>query len=179
MCLCCNTSRQVTVYARMSNGYYHGNDKLFTDAFVKVVDDTAFVDFILFEKYPRELLSDTLFYDSANQMFLGRISGIIFKNGRYHISTVKESIIFGKKAEIKLNPDELYYRNNINQRKNHVVWYQSYRAYMSNNNNKVEARKYFQEQGKKNSMKSMINTLSHADFLKALDKFIKGLKYFE
>lgn len=46
--------------------YYHG-----TGVFVKVNADTAIADFIFIQKYPRELLTDTLFYDEKTQTWDG------------------------------------------------------------------------------------------------------------
>lgn len=176
---CCNIQKQVLIDTKISDGYYYGNDKLFTNVFVKVAGDTALIDFILFQKYPRELLSDTLLYYASNHMFSGRTTNILLKNGRNYICTNQESMVFDKKVEIKLKPNETYYKKHINEYKNYAVWHQCYKEYLMNNDNKDDARMYFQVQSKKKNIKSMLDTYSHKYFLKELDKFKSELKYFK
>lgn len=57
-----------------------GSDQLFTLAFVDVKPDTAFVDLIVNQKYPRELFSDTLFLDNEHKKWIGRKSVLYEKN---------------------------------------------------------------------------------------------------
>lgn len=179
MSICWNSQKPAFIEAKISDGYYYGNDKLFTNVFVKVAGDTALIDFIFYEKYPRELHSDTLLYNAINHMFFGRTSNILKKNGGNYICTNQESMIFGKKVEIKLNSDESYYKMHLNEYKNYAVWHQCFKEYLNNNDNNDDARRYFQEQSKKKNIKLIIETYSHKDFLIELDKFKAELVSFK
>ncbi len=157
MGLCYNLSDQVFYDTKILNGYYYGNDKMFTSVFVKISGDTAFVDFIFFQKYPRELLSDTLFYQD-NHIFTGRIVNILPESNKYYICTNQESKVFGNKVKIKIKSNELYYQKHIDEFKNYAVWHECYSEFMRKNDYKNEADKYFRELSKKNNIKLKIDT---------------------
>ncbi len=161
---------------KIPEGYYYGSDKLFTNVFVKIVNDTAIIDFILIQKYPRELLNDTLLYNSDNQIFLGRISNLRINNDIKYVCNNEMSLIFGKNIKIRIKQNKAFYEKHIDEYKNYAVWYEFYKKYIDNYDNKEDARRYFQDQEKKYKIKLMLDTLKHKDFVEELEKFKNELK---
>lgn len=175
----CNSQKHAFIESKIDNGFYCGNDKLFTNAFVNVVGDTAFVDLILLEKYPRKLFTDTLIYNASYGSFIGSNTNFLLRNGRIYLCTNQDSLVFGKNLKIKLVRDDLFYEKHNNEYKNYAVWHQYFKEYLRNNDNREDARIYFFEQREKSDIESMIKTYSHANFLIELDKFKLELKSFK
>lgn len=178
MIFCNNLSGQVNDDPKIPDGYYYGNDHLFTNVFVNVSYDTAFVDIIFIQKYPRDIISDTLFYNNDDLMFVGKITKILLHDGEKYIHTIEESTVFGKKFEIQLNSDEAYYKDHIDKYKNYASWYQCYSEFLMKHN-KGEARKYFRELEKKNDVKLIMDTCSYKDFVRTMNRIKKELNSFE
>lgn len=162
--------------AVIPNGYYHGNDKLFTNVFVDVRGNLAIADFILFDKFPRELITDTLLYNADSLAFLGQTSRIAVIDKNIYISS--QGQIFGKKIKLKITNNKTHYEEHINEYKNYAVWYETYIEYLVMNGNNEEAGKYFKEQGQEYQVKSKMDHLSHEDFLIELEKFKGHLRKF-
>lgn len=67
---------------RLPNGYYE-NWKYSPTLYLKISNDTAFADFIIIDKFPRNLISDTLFYNSAAKYWKSE-QNILQQSGAYY-----------------------------------------------------------------------------------------------
>jgi hypothetical protein len=168
---CCHSSMQVFDDANDINGYYFGSDKSFTSVFVRLAGDTAFADFILFQKYPRDLLTDTLLWEPGNRKFFGHHTFILQKDKNYFVYTNENSMVFDKQLSIKIKPNESYYKNYLNEYKNSAFLYKYYKEYLKSKENKEEARKQFQKQLKEYGFETMMDTLNHKAFIEEVEKF--------
>lgn len=167
---CCHSINHGPFDVQLLNKYYYGNDRRFANVFVRVENNTAIVDFIFVQKYPRKLLTDTLVFDPDQHKFIGRYSNLFLSNGKCYVFSNEELLIFGEKRKIKVSLNESYYKNNINGLKNYAVWHQYYEQYI-NNNNSIETKKTFQDFAERKQIKILLNNLKHEDFLKELEKF--------
>jgi hypothetical protein len=154
-------------------GYYKGGDQLFTIAYLQVMKDTVFADFIHIDKFARNLYSDTLVYDGSNQIWKGSTKILYKKRGAYYIST-KEPFFAGK-LKVKFESNEAVYQQQIDKHKNVALLRKHYEDYINANVHKAEAEKRYDELKTKYDLPSLV-TLKHADFLKALATFTLALE---
>jgi len=156
------------ISSNIPSGYYHGSG-----VFVVVNNDTAIADFIFFQKYPRELMTDTLLYNESNHNWLGESSTLYEKKGKYYIRINDKSSLFYRKKDIRIKQDENYYKNHIDEYKNLAVLHKCYVDYLDVSKDKVDASKRFYELQKNYNLNQLLN---HSDFLKELKKFKSDLK---
>lgn len=155
---------------KIQDGYYYGSDKLFNIAFLKMMKDTAIADFIVFQKFPRAVLTDTLLYNVANNIWLGRKSKLYQKKGKYHLATLTDSTTFGK-SDIRIYLDEALYKKKINEYKSLAVWREYYENNLKKNRNKEEVTRQFTALEKKYNLNKLAKTLIHSEFLVEFEKF--------
>lgn len=171
-CFC--SGKQVFDTSKIPDGYYHGSDKLFKSVYVKIMNDTAIADFIYFQKYPRDLITDTLIYNESNKIWVGRSSKMYQKNDKYYVS-LNELFVFGK-TELRIKLKEKYYKETIDEYKNIAVLHKFKEDYLNKSVNKEAAGKLFVEAGEKYGINKILKKLKHTDFLKELEKFKFELK---
>lgn len=129
---------------KIPSGYYHGGDKISTGVFVKIESDKAIADFILKDKYPRELLTDTLYYRQNDNTWQGKVSEIYQKQEKYYVRSKATLFIFGSKKEIRIKTDENYYKY-IDEYKNLAVLHMFHDEYQKKNGDKANSEEHFQE----------------------------------
>jgi hypothetical protein len=153
---------------KIAPGYYHGSG-----VFVHVKGDTVIVDFIFIQKYPRELMTDTLLYNVSNYKWMGRASSLYQKGDKCYIKVNDESSIFYTKKDILIKPDKDYYLKHINEYKNLALLHKCYEDYLNKSVNEGEAKKRFFELRKIYKLNTL---LRHPEFLIELDKFKSELE---
>lgn len=156
------------------SGYYFGSDKGFKRVFLRINNHIAIADFIFVQKYPRELLSDTLLFDKSTNIWVGQYSILHEKDGKYYVRTKNASSIFATKKDIRIRLNEQYYKKNIDEYKNLAIWHKYYKDYLRENENKDYAMKRFYEIEKKYNLNKLQN---HSCFLKEFERMKSELKY--
>lgn len=164
---CSSIPNQFNAIDNISHGYYTGGDKLFTSVFVEVKNDTAIADFIFIQKYPRRLLTDTLSYSQNTRKWIGRSSILYQKGSNYYTRVTDSSSVFSAKTGMRIVMNTDYYKTHIDEYKNIAVWHECYEDYIRKSENKVEARKRFNELDKRYNLNKL---LIHFEFLKELKK---------
>jgi hypothetical protein len=156
------------------DGFYVGSDKLFTLVFLKISNDTAFVDFIHVEKFPRSLYSDTLLHDQATETWKGKTSRLYKKRQSYFVATTGSNteVPTTKKNpvenRIKIKANEIYYKQHADVKRNAAVWRKTYEDFLNTSDNdpgKLEALQ------NKFELENLIRSLPHPEFMKIFEKF--------
>lgn len=141
----------------MPQGYYAGSDYLFSTIFLKVDKDTAFADLVQIEKFPRNLHSDTLFYKDGK--WAGASTQLFRKNGKYFVRM--------NAMKVKVRQDEVYYLAHSDQVRNSGMARSVYESMAGNDSTKLKHERL----AEKYKLHEMINTMKHADFIKAFAAF--------
>lgn len=141
----------------MPQGYYAGSDYLFSTIFLKVDKDTAFADLVQIEKFPRNLHSDTLLYTDGR--WTGASTQLFRKNGKYFVRM--------NAMKMKVKQDEVYYLSHSDQVRNSGMARSVYESIAGNDSTKLKHERL----AEKYKLQEMINTMKHADFVKAFAAF--------
>jgi hypothetical protein len=151
------------------NGYYHGGDRFFRQAFVEIKDDSIIVSLILFDRYPRKLLNDVLLYNSNTQTWKG-VNSILYKRQDKFFLRVTDSlsVFYSKEKDIKIKSDEQYYKRYVDEYRNIAVLHECFNAYLEKGTNKADRNRKFNELRKKYNLDKL---RKHSDFLKSLEEF--------
>lgn len=165
---------RVSIPAQLPPGYYTASDKLFTLVFVNAKPDTAIVDFILFEKFPRELLTDTLIYNATGRQYKGRMAVLFEKGPDYYVKLETDSATFNNKKALRIKSDKGYYVKSIDEYKNIAVWNSYYRGYMKRSVNKVNSRKRFHQLEEQFHLDT---SKKHSQFLVDFQKFKSAIEH--
>ncbi len=130
---------------------------------LKVENDIVAVDFVCWDKFPRQLVSDTLFFDENTQCYVGKISTIRSKKGEPYISADKDNSFFFYDFLQPLKDDEVGYSEHLKE-KNYAVWHElsiEYREKMA-----TESLRDFFEIGEERNISNKLETYSFDDFMK-------------
>ena len=166
--------------AQVPDGFYHGGDKLFSVVFLKKQGDTAFADFIHWDKFPRQLVKDTLVFNSTDQTWSGNFSRLATVKEKLVIDRKEGSVteinypLFGRKG-LHIKENEKRYKEVYNEYTNLAVMNQYYRAYIEKNGETPEARKRYYSIYEKSQLDS-IKLLDHQAFLLAHKRFTAELE---
>jgi hypothetical protein len=154
------------IVVKLQEGYYAGSDKLFNIVFLKVNKDTAIADFILVEKFPRDLYTDTLVYE-GNSFWKGKTTKLYHKKRAHYIASGQRPF----ESPIKIRPNEALYRKRIDVYKNLAMLNKDQELYLANKGSDEEARKIYEEIEARYEINKLANTLKHSDFLREYEKF--------
>jgi hypothetical protein len=166
----CSAQNAPANAVKLPDGYYAGSDKLFNIVFLKVSNDTAIADFILVEKFPRDLHTDTLVYE-RNNVWNGKTTKLYQKKYAYYITSGQRPFI----SPIKVRSNEALYRKRIDVYKNLALLNKDRESYLANKDRNNEARKTYEELETRYEINKLANTLQHTDFLREYEKFKTAL----
>lgn len=150
---------------KLSKDYYVSSDHQ-VHTFIKVENDIVFADFILWNKFPRRLISDTLYYNGSTHGYQGNFTFIRSINGKPYICTKQDEVqFFGDIIQHLTNDDAVYY-NNIKE-KNYALWYELSREYQEKTGK--SSLTCFFEVGKRRNIKTKLDNYSFDDFTKEVE----------
>ncbi|MGN6420906.1 MAG: hypothetical protein ACTHMC_25570 [Pseudobacter sp.] len=161
--------------SRLDNGYYRSGNG-FSTTFFEVNGDTAYADFILIDKFPRELESDTLYYNAASQSWksdksqLAREGKIYRYTSVYTCNTCSVEKEYNIRSELK--KDKKLTRQYIDSYKNYAA-VNEFHSFVIRQDTLSRINPHYYELKEKVSFFSNLNTISHAEFLKEFAKFKK------
>ena len=159
---------------RVPEGYYMGNDGLFVMAYVKVDGEKVYADYVHFEKFPRDLYSETLALDLSDSSYVGSNSRLYEENGKYYIAIERKGGAFGK-MKIRLKHNEKGYKSGIEKNRNYAVFNKFYVEYVDANKEDKNARSRFWDFYNKKQIGKEIESLKHDDFLVRFEEYRKEL----
>ncbi len=151
---------------KMPPGYYTGSDKLFTIVFLKVTGDTAIADFIMVQKFPRDLHADTLVYDGSNNTWKGKNTRLYQERNSYFINSSQPMF----QGRIRIKSNETYYKKELDNHKNLALMRRDYIDFTRKTTNEASWHKYKDLQNK-HELHKLATSLKHAEFLKEYEKF--------
>lgn len=142
--------------------------------FLKVGIDCVYVDFVFWDKYPRQLVSDTLFFDPKTQKYSGKISVIDSRNDNIYISSKRNKEIFFYDISQPIKCDSVEYRNNIKE-KNYAIWHELSIEYRERTNENT--LHHFFEIGCQRNIKNKLETYSYDEFIKEIEicRYLLGI----
>lgn len=171
VCISCSSRKEVLFNAtmnRLPETLYvslEGNPHVF----IKSKQDSVFVDFVLWEKYPRQLLSDTLYFDDNTYSYLGRFSTICSINGKlcvyvykYHTNSLQ---YLPQKIYVKENVVD--YNKNIHE-KNYAIWREFAIEYQEKTGDSLLV--HFHKVSQQRDIKNKLDSYSFAEFVKEIEK---------
>jgi hypothetical protein len=102
---------------KITNGYYRGAVFMFS-IFMRVSGDTAFVDFVAWDKYPREVAADTLYYSEVENAWQGKYSVLISRDDKQYLRHREQSSrhILAPKADYRVKPEEKFDGRKVDSR---------------------------------------------------------------
>jgi hypothetical protein len=100
----------ICVLFQPSEELYYGS-RMFV-AYLKVKADSAFVDLIYVDKFPRDILTDTLVLNRTNGRWAGKSTDIVELGNKYKVKTIQDSSVFAG-CEITVKRNEKEYRKYI------------------------------------------------------------------
>lgn len=164
--------------SRPNNGFYRSGDG-WSATFFQVNGDTVLADFILIDKFPRELESDTLYYDPSSQSFRSQ-KGQLSQQGKiyqYVSSYICNTCSVEKRYNIKsyLRSDKKLTRQYIDSYKNYAV-VNEFHSFTIRQDTLSRINPKYYELKEKVPLFSNLNTMSHAAFLKEFELFKKELE---
>ena len=150
-------------------GYYMGFAP-FEKNYLFIKNDCIIVDQIHVEKFPRSLISDTLFFNSRDNNWTGKLFSFYYYKNHFHLRNLKYTT-HKNRFRIKLRNDEVYYKENINSDKNYGVWREYYISQIRSNPKEEMLRvKKFTALIDRYSLYNKIGGYSHQDFLLLFEK---------
>ncbi|MBC7950147.1 MAG: hypothetical protein H7Y42_19845 [Chitinophagaceae bacterium] len=155
----------------LADGYYRGHSFMMA-GYVRVSNDTAIADFIQLDKMPRDLHTDTLFYDAVEETWKGKTARLYKKGRTWRIEN--EMPWFA--ARMKIKEDEKVYKSQINIQKNLALERKGYEEYFKEKGSTVEATQQYGAVRKKFDIYQLATTLTHAEFLVEYAKFKAALR---
>lgn len=164
---CTISPSRVNNLSTLPEGLYTGN-QLFIIAYVQVRGDMIIADLIYKDKFPRDFLTDTLYYNGTNNSWKGKITNLYQKKISWYINT-KNPPVF--ESTIKLKANEKQYKEYFNRHKNLALLRKTYIAYIEQSTNKVEATEMFEQIVKSFDLNAKANKLHYEAFLKEYENF--------
>lgn len=168
VCISCLSQKEVLTMNRLSESYYvsqEGNPHVF----IKAEQNSVFVDFVLWDKFPRQLLSDTLYFDDNTHSYIGVFSTICSNNGKICVYVNKDHTNFFHHIpqKIYIKEDVIEYNKNINE-KNYAVWQELAIEYQEKTGDSLLI--HFHKVGQQRDIKKKLDSYSFAEFVKEIDK---------
>lgn len=161
--------------SRLDNGFYRSGNG-FSTTFFQVIGDTVYADFILIDKFPRELESDTLYYSAASQSWKSN-KGQLAQEGRiyqytsvYTCNTCSVEKEYNIRSELK--KDKKLTRQHIDSYKNYAV-VNEFHSFLIRQDTLSRINPNYYELKEKVPLFSNLNNISHAEFLKEFAQFKK------
>lgn len=167
VCISCSSQKNVfdkTTDTLSSNYFVSFENNI--HIFLKVERDGVFADFILWDKYPRLLVSDTLFFDDHTCCYVGEKSTIYSKMGKPYIHIKKDNIVFFHDILQCIENDEFEYKKNIKE-KNYAIWHElsiEYRKKTGTNSLII-----LNEIGQQRNINKKLEEYSFDDFVKEIE----------
>lgn len=150
---------------KLSNNYYISSDNQ-VHTFIKVEGDSVFADFILWNKFPRRLISDTLYYKSSTLGYQGSYTFIRSINRKSYICSKQNEVRFLGDIIQYITNDEAGYNNQIKE-KNYALWYELSREYLEKTGENALTR--FFEVSKQRNISIKLKNYSFDDFVKEVE----------
>jgi hypothetical protein len=102
---------------QITKGYYRGA-VFMLNVFVRVSDDTAFVDFVVWDKYPREVTADTLYYSQVGNAWQGKYSVLISRDDKHYLRHHEQSSrhILAQNQDFRIKPEEKFDGRKVDSR---------------------------------------------------------------
>lgn len=161
--------------SRLDNGFYRSGNG-FSTTFFQVNGDTAYADFILIDKFPRELESDTLYYNPSSQSWksnksqLAQAGKIYQYTSVYTCNTCSVEKEYNIRSELK--KDKKLTRQYIDSYKNYAA-VNEFHSFVIRQDTLSKINPKYYELKEKVSFFSNLNSISHAEFLKEFTQFKK------
>lgn len=94
-------------HSKLHDGYYRGSVFLL-NVFMRVSGDTAFVDFVSWDKFPRDVRVDTLYYNLQHDSWTGKYTELTTKREKHYIRQKEQSPspILGEKVDLRMKSEE-------------------------------------------------------------------------
>ena len=162
--------QQKLINLPIPNGFYTGSNGFETIAYVAIDKNSAIADFILFDKFPRELFSDTLVLDEKTNDFFGRFCKLHQINYKIHLTTIDTLRIFGRTINIEISLNEKYYTEVIDEYKNLATWSKFEYWCFTNPEYTSDILTDLKFLKSKYTISSKISTFKYKDFLEELKK---------
>lgn len=155
--------------SNLPEGYFTGAGEKwsFMRVFVQVSNHTAIADFIIDDKGPRDLYTDTLAYDLTNKTWRGKTSRLFQKKGAWYVATTQPAF----ETEIKLKANEAFYKQENNWYKNAAVIRRHYVSYITQSTNREKSLSNYNALRDKYELLTRVRSLDHIEFLKMFEKF--------
>lgn len=155
--------------SKLPEGYYTGvaGNYNFKRVFLQVSSHIAIADFIIDDKGPRDLYSDTLQYDLNNKTWKGKTSRLFQKKAAWYIATNEPAF----ETEIKLKADEAFYKKENNWYKNAAVTQRHFVSYINQSTNRQKSLSNYNALRDKYELLTRERSLDHREYLKTFEKF--------
>ncbi|HVK49194.1 MAG TPA: hypothetical protein VM488_15145 [Pseudobacter sp.] len=161
--------------SRLQDGFYRSGNG-WANTYFRVSGDTAFADFILIDKFPRELESDTLYYHVASQSWKSH-KGQLAQQGKlyqytsyYTCNTCSVEKQYNIKSELR--KDTKLNQQYIDTYKNYAV-VNEFHSYVIRQDTLSRINPKYYTLKEKVPLFSNLNSISHAEFLKEFARFKK------
>jgi hypothetical protein len=101
------------------------------NVFMRVSGDTAFVEFVSWDKYPREVTVDTLYHSELRDSWTGRYSLLTSDDQKYYIRHNPQAPfpILAEKMKLRMRREDQVYRKKVDSR-NLAMLHAYYREYL-------------------------------------------------
>lgn len=167
---CLNKATKFPYNTRLPDGYYE-NLAYSPTLYLRISQDTAFADFMIIDKFPRYLESDTLFCESSGKSWKSK-QWKLMQSGAYYVIFPVFSDNYKHKVQVrKIRTNKLLSKRAVDRDKNY--------AYVN-----MEQSRYQQtakDKGKYNLIRQRyrlfdsLENMSHEDLLIAFKKFKEEL----
>jgi hypothetical protein len=131
---------------KIPDGHYRGAEFLIR-IIMRVSGDTAFVDFLAVDKYPREIQVDTLYYNPALASWTGKYTVLVQERKKYYIRSNGQcpERIFGRKPNFRMKSEEQFYGSKVDPR-NCAMINAYYTEFLKKHNSYEKRILYYQTQ---------------------------------
>jgi hypothetical protein len=130
---------------KIPDGYY-GSAVFVLATFMRVSGDTAFVDFVAWDKYPREVKVDTLYYNQKREVWTGTYTELITKREKHYLrhNVQAPSPLLGEKTDLRMKPEERFYGRKVDPR-NTAMLHAYYLEFLKKHHTPDERLLYYHE----------------------------------
>lgn len=167
---CINKATKFPYNTRLPDGYYE-NWAYTPTLYLKISHDTAFADFMIIEKFPRSLSSDTLFYEPSGKNWKSNNWMLLQSGAYYELSPIYSDGNRHKALVRKIRTNKLLNKQTVDRNKNYAFVNLEQSRYQKGSNN---TNRFYQIK-QKYAFFDSLDIMSHEQLLISFKKFREEL----
>lgn len=102
--------------------YYIGGNNFDVTAYLILTQDTAVVEIIQFQKFPRKLLIDSLYYDNKSDWWYGKSTKAYKEGKRFYLTVLDNNSPFYRKKPLLLKRVQQLNHSTLDSIKKDALW---------------------------------------------------------